>query len=706
MAQTCTHTRTMGSLSGIHRGIRRSDSNTRGSDGGKPMTYRERQEARANVAPPPYRMFRGKKDVTEYPDKAPKAQTRRARFFDPESSFGKKSLVYKVKTGKIADELGSDALKPAQSRSSGGDFDVFSEKIRGFGSDNQDSGSRGRGGGGRSSPRQQPNDFGEATESKPPRSSSFSAGDGRGRDLGKSRDSGDRTRSVGNSRGGPHDFEASREGRSSGRSGGSREDRPSGRFGGSREDRPSGRSEGSREDRPARSFGGSREDRPSGGFGRSREDRPSDRFGGSREDRPNSFGGPREDRPSGSFRGSREDRPGRFEGSKEDRPSGRDNRDPDETKPSVDTSEERPMSTTPFRLKSPNPFEDFDGRSPNRDHPVSIPYTTAASQFLYGKSVVEAALRGARRKFYKLYIYRGRQEETTKSQRYAGIYQETRNAQDTSIEFLATQHNVQVVNLREDGLRLMDKMAGGRPHNNYVLEASPLPQLPVISLGALAEPPSPPGFHVSLGHQSAEEAAITGTSDFLPTPADATHKPLVVLLHGVLDPGNVGALLRSLAFLGATAVATTKRGSAPLSPVALKAAAGASETLTLLSVDSAERFLDESRAAGWEVYAAVPPPPSGRHARPFLDMRGLEDKDPLRERPAILLLGSEGEGLGKAVLRRADYDVNIPNVLGSEVVDSLNVSVAGALLCSAFLRGVAGEKAEKERAEGKKFSLF
>lgn len=677
MTQTGTPVRTMGSLSGIHRGIRRSDSNTRRSDGGKPMTYRERQEARANVAPPPYRMFRGKKDVTEYPDKAPKPQTRRARFFDPESSFGKKSLVYKVKTGKIADELGSDALgdalKPAQSRSSGGDVDVFSEKIRGFGSDNQDSGARGRRGRGRSgfsSPRQQPNDFGEATESKPPRSNSFSAGDGRGRDFGKPRDSGDRTRSVGSSRGGPRDFGASRDGRSSDRFGGSREDRPSGRFGGSREDRPSGS------------------------------------FGGSREDRPSSFGGPRQDRPSGSFGGSREDRPGRFGGSREDRPSGRDNRDPDESKPSADTSEERPMSTTPFRLKSPNPFEDFDGRSPNRDHPVSIPYTTAASQFLYGKSVVEAALRGARRKFYKLYIYRGRQEETTKSQRYAGIYQETRNAQDTSIEFLAIQHNVQVVNLREDGLRLMDKMAGGRPHNNYVLEASPLPQLPVISLGALAEPPSLPGFHVSLGHQSAEEAAITGTSDFLPTPTDATHKPLVVLLHGVLDPGNVGALLRSLAFLGATAVATTKRGSAPLSPVALKAAAGASETLTLLSVDSAERFLDESRAAGWEVYAAVPPPPSGRHARPFLDMRGLEDKDPLRERPAILLLGSEGEGLGKAVLRRADYDVNIPNVLGSEVVDSLNVSVAGALLCSAFLRGVAGEKAEKERAEGKKFSLF
>jgi len=218
MVQTGAPARTMGSLSGIHRGIRRSDKNTRRPDGGKPMTYRERQEARANVAPPPFRMFRGKKDVTDYPDKAPKAQTRRARFFDPESNFGKKSLVYKVKTGKIADELGfdalGDALKPAQSRSSGGD--VFSDKIRGFGSDNQDFGAaRGRGGRGRSglsSPRQQPNDFGDATESKPPRSSSFSAADGRGRDFGKSRDSGERSRSVRNSRGGPRDFGAREKG--------------------------------------------------------------------------------------------------------------------------------------------------------------------------------------------------------------------------------------------------------------------------------------------------------------------------------------------------------------------------------------------------------------------------------------------------------------------------------------------------------------
>ncbi|KAK1831619.1 RNA methyltransferase [Podospora conica] len=681
VVQTCAPARAMGSLSGIHRGIRRSDQNTRLSDSGKPMTYRQRQEARANAPPPPFRMMRGKKDVTEYPNKAPKAQTRKGRFFDPDSSFGKKSLVYKMKTGKIADEFGGD---------------VFSAKIRGFGSDNQDSGTRGRGWRGRSggSSPKEINDFGES-ESTPPGSSLFSVGGGRDRDSGGPRDSGDRSRSVGHSRGGPRDFGASKEGRTLGGFREPREERSSGRFGGFG---------GSREDRPSRSFGGPREDRPSSSFGGVKRRPSRTQFRGPKG-RPSrtQFRGPK-GRP---FGGSREDRPSRsFGGSREDRPSGRDNRDPDETKPSTQ-SEERPASAAPFRPKSSNPFEDSDGREPRHDHPLSIPYTTAASQFLYGKSVVEAALRGARRKFYKLYIYRGRQEEVTTRQRFSGIYQETRNAQDASIFRLAKEHNIAVVNLRDDsGLRLMNKMSGDRPHNNYVLEASPLPQLPVISLGALAEYPSPPGFHIARAHQSAEEAAITGTSDFLPTPADATHKPLVVLLHGVLDPGNVGALLRSLAFLGATAVATTKRGSAPLSPVALKAAAGASETLTLLTVDSAERFLDESRDAGWEVYAATPPPANGRHAGPHLDMRGVEDRDPLREKPCILLLGSEGEGLGKAVLRRADFDVSIPNVLDSEVVDSLNVSVAGALLTSAFLRGMVGDRLEKEKVEGRKFNLF
>jgi len=353
--------------------------------------------------------------------------------------------------------------------------------------------------------------------------------------------------------------------------------------------------------------------------------------------------------------------------------------------------------------------EDTESK-PRRDHhPISIPYTTAVSQFLYGKSVVEAALRGGRRKLYKLYMYRGQDAEAQK-RRNKGE-RATAASEAAAIERLAGVKGVKTVVLsREDGLRLMDKMSGNRPHNNLVLEASPLPQLPVTGLGPLSSDPSKPGFLLHLAHQSAEEVAITGTSDFItiPKPLDSTplsHKPLVVLLHGVLDPGNLGAILRSASFLGASAVATTKRGSASLTPVALKAAAGASETVTLLSVDSVDRFLEESRHAGWAIYAAAPPPANGRYTRPHVDMRTVEETDPLREKPIVLMLGSEGEGLPKSVRRLADFDVHIPNLLGSNMVDSLNVSVAAGLLCHAFLSGRSGEKAasEKEKDGGELF---
>ncbi|SPQ22176.1 6a7bd6cb-4911-4b59-960b-2f010ebedabf [Thermothielavioides terrestris] len=318
--------------------------------------------------------------------------------------------------------------------------------------------------------------------------------------------------------------------------------------------------------------------------------------------------------------------------------------------------------------------------------PLSIPYTTAASQFLYGKAVVEAALRASRRKLYKLYIYGGANRQNA--------------SDDALIQGLAKRRGVPVTIMGEDGARLMDKMASSRPHNGFVLEASPLPQPPVTALG-----PGPddyaarPGYRVELGHQSAEEAAINGRADFFPAPA-ATHRPLVVVLDRVLDPGNLGAILRTVAFLGAAAVGITRRGSATLTPVALKASAGAAETLPLFSIASLPDFLSASRANGWTVYAAVAEaPPRGAKQRRNVDLRDIEEADPLRREPCVLLLGNEGEGLSRFVVQKADYEVNIPNMSASAAVDSLNVSVAAGLLCSAFLKGTARAR-ELAVAEG------
>ena len=90
-------------------------------------------------------------------------------------------------------------------------------------------------------------------------------------------------------------------------------------------------------------------------------------------------------------------------------------------------------------------------RRSNVEPPLSIPYTTPASEFLYGTSVVVSALQASRRKFYKLYIYEGDNR--------------TNQDQDTKMRELALERNVMAKRVRGEWLRVMDRMSGGRPHN-------------------------------------------------------------------------------------------------------------------------------------------------------------------------------------------------------------------------------------------------
>lgn len=322
---------------------------------------------------------------------------------------------------------------------------------------------------------------------------------------------------------------------------------------------------------------------------------------------------------------------------------------------------------------------------------VSIPYTTAASQFLYGRSQIEAALHAARRQLYKLYVYGGANRQNLE--------------RDEEIERLARNKGVETVIVQEDGLKILDKMSNGRPHNGYILEASPLPQRPVSALGAVSAPDAGKrGFHIVAAHQSAEDALVNGTQDFIPS-SSQTHQPLVVVLDQILDPGNLGAILRSVSFLGASAVVTTKRNSATLTPVALKASSGAAESLTLLSVESMLPFLTDSRENGWKVYAAAPLMRRPNSSR-YVDVLEVEAKDPLARNPCILLIGNEGEGLAKSLKSKADYEVSIPNMAGSTLVDSLNVSVASALLCSSFMKGQEKQFVSSMKGQKEKVALF
>lgn len=207
---------------------------------------------------------------------------------------------------------------------------------------------------------------------------------------------------------------------------------------------------------------------------------------------------------------------------------------------------------------------------------------SAGSMFVYGRSSVKAALEHGRRKMYRLYVYENRQAETI----------------DDVIMQLAQRRRIAIKMVPSESRGLLDKMSAGRPHNGIVLEASPLPQLPVLSLGPIEESPGRLGFNIQLAHQSREEEMVNGTSSFVPRPGLVTPKPFVLLLNNILDPGNLGALLRSAHYFGIDAVAITVRSSSGLSAAALKAASGAAEEVRLFSVANSVQFVQQSKTAG------------------------------------------------------------------------------------------------------------
>lgn len=158
----------------------------------------------------------------------------------------------------------------------------------------------------------------------------------------------------------------------------------------------------------------------------------------------------------------------------------------------------------------------------------------------------------------------------------------------------------------------------------------------------------------------AREREFLGAEDLLEGPEPR----LVLALDGVEDPQNLGALLRTAEAAGVDGVVLTERRSAPLSPAALKASAGAAEHLRLARVVNLVRALELLKERNlWCV---------------GLDERGTMDYDRYDFRSnTVIVLGREGAGLHELVRRTCDHLLRIP-MAGK--VESLNVSAAGAVV--------------------------
>ncbi|HEY5644915.1 MAG TPA: 23S rRNA (guanosine(2251)-2'-O)-methyltransferase RlmB [Pseudomonadales bacterium] len=152
--------------------------------------------------------------------------------------------------------------------------------------------------------------------------------------------------------------------------------------------------------------------------------------------------------------------------------------------------------------------------------------------------------------------------------------------------------------------------------------------------------------------------------------AELPRPRLVLALDGIQDPRNLGACLRSAGAAGVQIVLLPKRNSAPLSPAALKTAAGVAESLFIVAVSNLSRRLEWFKEQGaWIIGAA------GDAPRRYFDADFTAD--------TVLVVGGEEKGLRRLTREHCDHLVGIPMAGG---VESLNVSVAAGVLLFEVVR--------------------
>lgn len=146
--------------------------------------------------------------------------------------------------------------------------------------------------------------------------------------------------------------------------------------------------------------------------------------------------------------------------------------------------------------------------------------------------------------------------------------------------------------------------------------------------------------------------------------------PFLILLDGVEDVRNLGAIVRTAECAGATAVLLPRHKSPPVTPAAMKTAAGAFMYLPVCQTGNISQTLKKLKKKGFWVVGAD------------MDGKELFDEANLKG-PLVIVMGAEGKGISPLTKKMCDFIVRIP-LMGH--VSSLNVSVAAALIMYAAAR--------------------
>ncbi|MBO5534039.1 MAG: 23S rRNA (guanosine(2251)-2'-O)-methyltransferase RlmB [Clostridia bacterium] len=155
--------------------------------------------------------------------------------------------------------------------------------------------------------------------------------------------------------------------------------------------------------------------------------------------------------------------------------------------------------------------------------------------------------------------------------------------------------------------------------------------------------------------------------DIFALAAERKEEPFIVVLDGITDPHNLGAIIRSAECAGAHGVIIPSRRAVGLTPSAVKASAGAVEHIPVVRETNLSRTLESLKKDGCWVFGTAMDGKNYRNA----DYSG----------PVVLVIGSEGEGISKLVSEHCDDMVTIP-LYGK--IDSLNASVAAGIILFAI----------------------
>ncbi|MGM0588158.1 MAG: 23S rRNA (guanosine(2251)-2'-O)-methyltransferase RlmB [Bacteroidota bacterium] len=154
---------------------------------------------------------------------------------------------------------------------------------------------------------------------------------------------------------------------------------------------------------------------------------------------------------------------------------------------------------------------------------------------------------------------------------------------------------------------------------------------------------------------------------------DTSTYPAVLLLDGIEDPHNMGAILRSAAAAGIQAVLVPKHGQAPVNATVFKTSAGTAGRIPIVRMGNTNQTIMELKEAGFWIGGLADLPEAETTDEQSIESIWTVPMD----RAMVFIIGSEGSGIRKKTLEHCDYVIRIPM---EHEVESLNASVSAALI--------------------------